>query len=47
GKSTREISDSLFISPRTTTTHINNILGKIDVTSRAAAVAWAMRTGLT
>ncbi|MDQ3656546.1 MAG: tetratricopeptide repeat protein, partial [Chloroflexota bacterium] len=47
GKSTREISDLLFISPRTTTTHINNILGKIDVTSRAAAVAWAMRTGLT
>ena len=47
GRSTREISDALFISPRTTTTHIANILGKIDVTSRAAAVAWAMRNGLT
>jgi predicted ATPase/DNA-binding CsgD family transcriptional regulator/Tfp pilus assembly protein PilF len=46
GKSTREISDSLFISPRTTTTHVNNILGKLEVTSRTAAVAWAMRNGL-
>ena len=46
GQSTREISDTLFISPRTTTTHINNIFGKLDVSSRSAAVAYAMRTGL-
>lgn len=46
GNSTREISDTLYISPRTTTTHINNIFGKLDVSSRAAAVAYAMRAGL-
>jgi predicted ATPase/DNA-binding CsgD family transcriptional regulator len=46
GQSTREISAALFISPRTTATHVTNILGKLDVTSRTAAVAHAMRTGL-
>jgi DNA-binding CsgD family transcriptional regulator/Tfp pilus assembly protein PilF len=46
GRSTQEISDTLFISPRTTTTHINNIFGKLEVSSRAAAVAYAMRNGL-
>ena len=46
GQSTREISDTLFISPRTTTTHINNIFGKLDVSSRSAAVAYAMRNNL-
>lgn len=46
GRSTREISDTLFISPRTTTTHINNIFGKLEVSSRTAAVAYVMRAGL-
>ncbi len=46
GRSTREISAALFISPRTTATHVTNILGKLEVTSRTAAVAWAMRAGL-
>ncbi|MBA2470020.1 MAG: tetratricopeptide repeat protein, partial [Chloroflexia bacterium] len=46
GRSTRDISDTLYISPRTTTTHVNNILGKLEVSSRAAAVAWAMRAGV-
>jgi predicted ATPase/DNA-binding CsgD family transcriptional regulator/Tfp pilus assembly protein PilF len=46
GKSTRVISDELFISPRTTTTHMNNILRKLEVTSRTAAVAWALRHGV-
>jgi predicted ATPase/DNA-binding CsgD family transcriptional regulator/tetratricopeptide (TPR) repeat protein len=46
GNSTREISEALFISPRTAATHITNILGKLDVSSRTAAVAHAMRTGL-
>lgn len=46
GHSTREISEALFISPRTAATHITNILGKLEVTSRTAAVAYAMRTGL-
>jgi DNA-binding CsgD family transcriptional regulator len=46
GRSTREISEALYISPRTATTHINNIFGKLEVSSRAAAVGYAMRTGL-
>jgi predicted ATPase/DNA-binding CsgD family transcriptional regulator len=46
GQSTREISEALFISPRTTATHVTNILGKLGLTSRTAAVAYAMRTGL-
>ena len=46
GKSTREVSDALFISPRTTSTHITNILGKLGVSTRTAAVALAMREGL-
>jgi DNA-binding NarL/FixJ family response regulator len=46
GQSTREVSDTLFISPRTTTTHINNIFGKLEVSSRAAAVAHALRNNL-
>ncbi len=46
GNSTREISETLFISPRTAATHITNILGKLDMSSRTAAVAYAMRTGL-
>jgi predicted ATPase/DNA-binding CsgD family transcriptional regulator len=46
GRSTKEISDTLFISPRTTATHIANILGKLEVPSRTAAVAFAMRNGL-
>jgi len=47
GRSTREISETMFISPRTATTHINNIFGKLEVNSRIAAVAWAMRAGVT
>ncbi len=46
GRSTRDIADTLYISPRTATTHINNILGKLHMSSRAAAVAWAMRNGV-
>ncbi len=46
GLSTQEIAGSLFISPRTATTHINNIFGKLEVRSRSAAVAFAMRNGL-
>jgi predicted ATPase/DNA-binding CsgD family transcriptional regulator/Tfp pilus assembly protein PilF len=46
GKSTAEVSEMLFISQRTTSTHITNILGKLDVDSRTAAVALALRLGL-
>jgi predicted ATPase/DNA-binding CsgD family transcriptional regulator len=46
GHSTQDLSDTLFISPRTATTHINNIFGKLEVTSRSAAVAYALRSGI-
>ncbi|HWV22973.1 MAG TPA: LuxR C-terminal-related transcriptional regulator [Thermomicrobiales bacterium] len=46
GHSTNEIAEMLFVSPRTVATHITNILGKLEMSSRTAAVAWALRNGL-
>jgi non-specific serine/threonine protein kinase len=43
GKPDREIAATLFISPRTVTTHVTNILNKLGVSSRAAAAAYAVR----
>ncbi|HVL23352.1 MAG TPA: tetratricopeptide repeat protein [Thermomicrobiales bacterium] len=46
GYSDREIADHLFISRRTVGAHVSSILAKMDVTSRAAAVARAIREGI-
>jgi predicted ATPase/DNA-binding CsgD family transcriptional regulator len=46
GHSSQEIAEVLSISPRTVATHINNMLGKADVDSRAALVALGFRTGI-
>ena len=46
GKSSRDIAEALFISPRTATTHVANILSKLGVNSRSAAVALAFQRGI-
>jgi non-specific serine/threonine protein kinase len=42
GKSNQEIGEALYISPRTAGTHVANILGKMGVNTRSAAVAQAL-----
>ena len=46
GKSDREIADMLFLSRRTVSEHVRHILGKMDVPSRTAATALALRAGM-
>jgi predicted ATPase/DNA-binding CsgD family transcriptional regulator len=47
GMSDREIATALFLSPRTVGWHVNHLLTKLDVPSRTAAAAVAIRRGLT
>ncbi len=46
GRSDREIAALLAISSRTVSGHVSNLLGKLGVESRTAAVAHALRSGL-
>jgi ATP/maltotriose-dependent transcriptional regulator MalT len=46
GRSNREIAASLFISAKTVSVHVSNILAKLGVTSRGEAAATAHRTGI-
>jgi DNA-binding NarL/FixJ family response regulator len=46
GLRSNAIAKNLFISPKTVSTHIQHILAKLDVHSRAEAVAVAFRDGL-
>jgi predicted ATPase/DNA-binding CsgD family transcriptional regulator len=46
GRSDRQIADELFISPRTASKHVANILAKLDVATRAEAAVYALRNGL-
>jgi DNA-binding CsgD family transcriptional regulator len=41
GKSNKEVADALALSVKTVERHVGNILTKLDVSSRAAATAWA------
>ena len=43
---TRKLPRLLFISPRTATTHVSNILAKLGVESRTEAATRAIRDGL-
>ena len=47
GCSNREIAEALYIAPRTASTHVGNILQKLGLTSRTAAVARALQRGLS
>jgi DNA-binding CsgD family transcriptional regulator len=46
GKSNRAIADELFLSEKTVARHISNIFTKLDLSSRAAATAYAYQHAL-
>jgi DNA-binding CsgD family transcriptional regulator len=46
GRTNRQIADELFISTKTASTHVSNVLAKLGVENRAAAGAAARRLGL-
>jgi len=47
GYTNRQISETLGITPNTVKKHVDHILQKLEVSSRAGAVAVALRTGLS
>jgi DNA-binding NarL/FixJ family response regulator len=46
GLGQKKIAQALFITPKTVATHIQRVLSKLDVHSRAEAVAYAHRNQL-
>ena len=46
GRSNREIGNQLFISAKTVSVHVSNILAKLGAAGRTEAVALARRRGL-
>jgi DNA-binding CsgD family transcriptional regulator len=46
GKTNHEIAETLVVTKRTIETHINNIMHKLALTSRAQLVVWAIEHGL-
>ena len=46
GRSNRQIAEELFISPKTASVHVSNILAKLEVSGRGEAAALAHRLGL-
>ena len=46
GRTNGEIGKQLFISTKTVSVHVSNILAKLDATSRTEAAAIARRDGL-
>jgi DNA-binding CsgD family transcriptional regulator len=46
GRPNRQIAEQLFISPKTASVHVSNILAKLDVPTRGEAAALAHRLRL-
>jgi DNA-binding CsgD family transcriptional regulator len=46
GRTNRQIAETLFISPKTATLHVSNILSKLGVTNRVEAATIAHRLGV-
>ncbi|HEY7031875.1 MAG TPA: AAA family ATPase [Thermomicrobiales bacterium] len=46
GHSDRQISDELYVSPRTVNAHIRNILGKTECGNRTELSVWALENGV-
>jgi DNA-binding NarL/FixJ family response regulator len=46
GRGNRDIATELFISPKTTSVHVSNILGKLGVATRVEAATAAHRLRL-
>jgi DNA-binding CsgD family transcriptional regulator len=46
GMTSSQVAKELFLSPRTVSTHLTSIYRKIGVSSRAAAIRFALETGL-
>ncbi len=46
GHTDKEVADVLYVSPRTVSTHLTSIYAKLDVSTRTAAAAWAIRHGI-
>ena len=47
GRTNRQIAETLFISPKTASVHVSNILAKLGVANRGEAAAVAHRLHLT
>ena len=46
GRTNREIGAELYVSEKTASVHVSNILRKLQVTSRVEAAAVAQRLGI-
>jgi non-specific serine/threonine protein kinase len=47
GRTNREIGEALVISSGTVRTHVEHVLGKLGMRSRAEIAAWAVERRLT
>ena len=45
GRSNTQIAADLFISPKTVSVHVSNLMRKIGVDNRVQAAAWADQVG--